>query len=75
LNPVVDDIAQFLDDDSYKKNGTASLFPKEKDEPDMWPAIVAGIFVVSAVVLCATTAYKNYRKRKHYQQIPTSLDV
>ena len=75
LNPVVDDISQFLDDDSYKNNATVSLFPKEKDEPDMWPAIVAVIFLVSAAVLCATTAYKNYRKRKNYQQIPTSLDV
>jgi hypothetical protein len=74
LNPVVDDILQFLDDDAYKKNSTR-LFPEEKEEPAMWPVIVAGIFVATAVVLCAATAYKNYRKRKNYQEIPTSLTV
>jgi hypothetical protein len=74
LNPVVDDILQFLDDDSYK-NSTSRLFPKEQDEPAMWPVICLGIFISAAAVLCSTTAYKNYRKRKHYQQIPASLNV
>ncbi|KAG7348296.1 hypothetical protein IV203_017001 [Nitzschia inconspicua] len=71
---VVDDILQFLDDDSYK-NSTTRLFPKEMDEPAMWPVICSGIFITAAAILCATTAYKNYRKRKDYQPIPTPLNV
>lgn len=77
LNPVVDDVAQFLDDDQYKlgKYGgrAGKLFPKEKEEiPTMWPAVAGGIFVLSALVLFISTAYKNYRKRKDYQSIPAA---
>jgi hypothetical protein len=72
-NPAVDDILQFLDDDSYK---TANRpFPKEQDVPAMWPLICIGILVTATVVLCAMTAYKNYHKRKNYQQIPAALEV
>jgi hypothetical protein len=73
LNPAVDDILQFLDDDSYKN--TNRRFPKEQDVPAIWPLVCIGILITTTAVLCATTAYKNYRKRKNYQQIPTSLNV
>jgi hypothetical protein len=72
LNPVVDDILQFLDDDSYSD---VKIFPKEKHQPAIWPLICLGIFTIAAVVLCATTAYRNYSKRKNYQELPTSLNV
>jgi cobalamin biosynthesis Mg chelatase CobN len=73
LNPVVDDILQFLDDDSY--GNTTRLFPKEKDEPIMWPFICIGLFVAAAAVLFGSVAFKNYWHRKQYDQIPTHLTV
>eukprot|EP00529_Nitzschia_sp_RCC80_P020843 CAMPEP_0113464414 /NCGR_PEP_ID=MMETSP0014_2-20120614/13189_1 /TAXON_ID=2857 /ORGANISM="Nitzschia sp." /LENGTH=405 /DNA_ID=CAMNT_0000356495 /DNA_START=188 /DNA_END=1405 /DNA_ORIENTATION=+ /assembly_acc=CAM_ASM_000159 len=72
LNPVVDDILQFLDDDYVKSNHT-HMFPSEKDEPTMYPVVVVGIFVSSAIVLCAVTGYKSYQKRRHYTEVPPAV--
>ena len=69
LNPVVDDISQFLDD-NY--NVTRNVLPPEKDPPSSWPLDVFGIFVGASIVLFAATAYKNYKKRKAYTPVPSS---
>jgi hypothetical protein len=67
-------VLQFLDDDQYKASSRAGkLFPKEKDEiPTLWPVVAGGIFVLAAIGLFVTTAYKNYMKRKDYQPVPTT---
>ena len=72
LNPVVDDIAQFLDDDLYIKKGNHTVLPPEKAPPTSWPLDVFGIFVGAAILLFAATAYKNYKKRKAYTPVPSS---
>lgn len=69
LNPVVDDISQFLDD-NY--NVTRKVLPPEKDPPSSWPLDVFAIFVGAAIVLFAATAYKNYKKRKAYTPVPSN---
>jgi hypothetical protein len=77
VNPVVDDVLQFLDDDQYKGRygaGGGKLFPEEKEDPAVWPAVAGGIFVVAAIVLFTITAYTNYRKRRDYQQVPATAD-
>lgn len=72
LNPVVDDILQFLDDDYVKSNRT-HIFPSEKDEPAMWPVVVVGMFVTATIVLCAVTAIKNHQKRNGYSELPAAV--
>lgn len=66
LNPVVDDISQFLDDTVYPTNGTRSILPPETEPPSHWPLDVFGIFVGASIVLFVATAYKNYKKRQNY---------
>jgi len=69
-DPVVDDIAQFLDDDHV--NATHSVLPPEKEPPTSWPIDVFAIFLGAAVLLFAATAYKNFKKRKAYTAVPSS---
>ena len=60
------------------KNDVMSIklaFPKEKDQPEQWPEIAGGIFVVIAIGFFGVTAFKNYQKRKDYQEVPVSLTV
>ena len=71
LNPVVDDISQFLDDEVYP-NVTHSVLPRERDPPTNWPLDVFGIFLGSAIVLFVATAYKNYQKRKAYTAVSSN---
>jgi hypothetical protein len=71
LNPVVDDISQFLDDEVYP-NVTHSVLPRERKPPTNWPLDVFVIFLGSAIVLFAATAYKNYQKRKAYMAVSSS---
>ena len=49
---------------------TKIVFPKEKDQPEQWPEIVGGIFVVAAIGFMGLTAFQNYQRRKHYQEVP-----
>jgi hypothetical protein len=71
LNPVVDDIAQFLDDELYP-NATHGVLPPEREPPTNWPLDVFGIFLGAAVVLFSATAYKNYKKRKAYMAVSSN---
>jgi hypothetical protein len=71
LNPVVEDISQFLDDEVYP-NATRSVLPPEGDQPTNWPWGVLGIFLGAAIVLFAATGYKNYKKRKAYTAVSSN---
>jgi hypothetical protein len=61
------------------KNTTSSktplVFPREKDQPKEWPEIVGGLFIVAAIGFFWMTAFKNYRKRKDYQQLPITMNL
>jgi hypothetical protein len=61
-------------DDTYNLNSTnnsSSLLPAEPQQPRRWPAIVAGLFVGVAVLLCGMTAWNRQRqtKRRQYQRV------
>ena len=71
INPVVDDITKLFDDDVVAGNSTAALLPAEKEEPESWPVIVTGIFLLSAITLIGATCYKMYRKRSTYTEVPS----
>ena len=47
----------------------------EHEQPEKWPEFVGGLFIVAGLAFFAATAIKNYRKRKDYEKIPTSLTV
>ena len=51
------------------------VFPKEKDQPEHWPEIVGGIFVVAAIGFLGVTAFQNYQRRKDYQEVPVASTV
>ena len=51
------------------------ILPKEKEEPEEWPLVVGGMFVLAAIAFFGATAFQNYRKRKDYEKIPVSLTV
>lgn len=67
------DIAFFGDD--FQSTTSPFVFPKEKDQPDYWPEMVGGTFVVIAICVFGSTAYKNYQKRKDYTELPTKMTV
>lgn len=70
MNPVVDDISSFFDDDAI--NATTPLIPPEKEQPASWPIDVFSIFVGASIVLFVATAVKNCQKRKEYTQVPSN---
>jgi hypothetical protein len=70
---VENDSLQFLDDDDVVN--VTSLMPAEKEQPASWPLDVLAIFLGAALILFAATAYKNYRRRSTYTEVPTSQVV
>ena len=52
----------------------ATLVPREMDQPSAWPLVVLVIFLLAAVGLCVSTAYKN-RKRSGYQAVPATTSL
>ena len=50
-------------------------FPKEKKQPEEWPIVVGGMFVLASIAFFGVTAFQNYRKRRDYEKIPVSLTV
>eukprot|EP00537_Pseudo-nitzschia_pungens_P007537 CAMPEP_0172357322 /NCGR_PEP_ID=MMETSP1060-20121228/1716_1 /TAXON_ID=37318 /ORGANISM="Pseudo-nitzschia pungens, Strain cf. cingulata" /LENGTH=307 /DNA_ID=CAMNT_0013077961 /DNA_START=46 /DNA_END=969 /DNA_ORIENTATION=- len=83
-----DDVASLVvkdyDDDSLNytvgnetahSNNKPLAIPKEKAQPEEWPEVVAGVFVLGALVMMCATFVTNYRKRKNYESIPTTLTV
>ena len=72
---AVDDALQLADDDSIPYgNSTMFLYPEE-EPPREWPSVVMGLFVGAAIIMCAATGYKTYKKRQGYSQISTELQV
>jgi hypothetical protein len=55
------------------KNSTLIL--PEGDQPEHWPEILFGIFVVATIVLCGVAVKRSCSKRRDYEQVPTTLIV
>lgn len=69
-----DPFAHHVYSDDEVHNSTSFIRP-EGDQPEHWPHIVIILFLAATIVLCALTARKSFSRRRHYQEVPTTLLV
>jgi len=65
-----------ISDLTLSPSNETSLLPPEGKPPEIWPIIVASIFVLTAMVLCTMTGvrvYRNRRKRQDYEEVQTII--